>query len=97
MQFIMQEWLLLVSPYGLMIHVFMYAGMMISRPQWEVFVTALLPASYLSSPWLVGALVLMETAVALFMEFNLIFLIFFELSLQTTHFAMVDHTINKMR
>ena len=94
----MQELLLLVSPYGLISYVFLYCGMMVTFPHWYVFITSLVPKAYLStSPWLMRMLVFVEGLAALFMECNLIFLLFFELSLQTTHFATLDGGTEKIR
>ena len=93
----LQELLIIISPYALNFFAPIYVGLMIARPRWDVFVTAVIPEPYLSSPWLFGMLVGIEGMTALFMECNLIFLIFCELGLQTTYIPTWAYLANKMK
>ena len=92
-----QELLILVSPYALSLYAPLYVGLMTIRPRWHVFVTAVIPESYVSSPWIFGLLVGVEGMTAFFMECNLIFLIFLELALQTCYLPVWDDLADKMR
>ena len=94
----LQEFMCVATPFAVKLFAPLYIGMMALFPQWRIFGTSLIHA-YEGGWYELGSgfIFILEIITAFYNESNILFLFFFQLALQVTHFAGMDVTINEMQ
>ena len=94
----LQEFLCVMTPFAVKLFVPMYVAMMTVFPHWSIFATSLVH-NFHGSWWLLtkAFIVVFEILTGFYCETNILFLFFFQLALQVTHFARIDIENQKMR
>ena len=93
-----QELLCVATPFGVKLFVPLYIGMMIVFPDWSIFATSLMskPEGIWGTMGFI-MMIMIDIMTAFFTESNILFLFFFCLAFQFTHFARAEAVIGDMR
>ena len=98
LSFNLQELMCVATPFVVKLFAPLYVVMMAVFPHWTIFATSLIH-TYEGGWWKLGLglIVILETLTAFYMESNILFLFFFQLALQVTHFGRIKTIIDGMR
>ena len=94
----LQEFMCVMTPFAVKLFIPLYLAMMSVFPHWSIFATSLVP-TFGGGWWLAAKvlIVIFEFLTAYYCETNILFLFFFQLALQVTHFARIETETENMR